>query len=251
MSRLALGWSPAWLSQIQPTSSKLQLTCRLLFITQSELWCWRRLLRIPWTAKRLNQSILKEINSEYSSEGLMLERQYFDHLLWTAGSLDKTLMLGKIESKRRKGVTEEKTVGWHHQLMSLSKLQEIVKDRECVSAAVHGVTKSRTRLSDWTTAIYWLILDFQQMCRGRDWGRGTNMGRLGWFLACLHGRQHRLLSQKPIGYILPGASSIFSKFVRIKTLHFNQNDYSRARGILLASVRTLESCFSLLCCPKC
>ena len=84
---------------------------------------------------------------------------------------------------------------------------------------------------------HWLTLDFQQMCGGRDWGWWTNMGRLGWFLAYIHVRQHRLLPQKQIGYILLGASSIFSKFVHVRARHFNQNVYSRARGILLASVR--------------
>ena len=118
-----------------------------------ELWCWRRLWRVPWTARRSNQSILKEINSEYSLKGLMLKLKlrYFVHLLWRASSLEKTLMLGKVESRRRRGWQR---MQWFDGItdsvdMNLSKLQEIVKDREAWSAAVHGVTKSQTRLNDW------------------------------------------------------------------------------------------------------
>ena len=87
-------------------------------INAFELWCWRRLLRVPWTARRSNQTILKEINPEYSLEGLMLKLklQYFGHLMRRANSLEKTLMLGKIEGRRRKGTTEDEMVGWHHQL---------------------------------------------------------------------------------------------------------------------------------------
>ena len=117
-----------------------------------ELWCWRRLLRVPWTAGRSNQSILKEIKSEYSLEGWMLKKlQYFDHLMWRADSFEKTLMLGKIEGRRRRGMTEDEMVGWHHRPNGHEFV--IVKDREAWLAAVHSVVKSCTRLTDWTTII--------------------------------------------------------------------------------------------------
>ena len=121
-----------------------------------ELWCWRRPLRAPWTTRRSNQSILKEISPTYPLEGLMLKLklQYSGHLMQRANLLEKTLMLGKIDGRRRRGrqimrrfdsITDSMD-------MNLSKLQEIVKDRDAWCATVHGVTKSRTRLSDWTTA---------------------------------------------------------------------------------------------------
>ena len=119
-----------------------------------ELWCWRKLLRVTWTA-RSNKCILKEISPEYSLEGLMLKLklQYFGHLMGRANSLEKTLMLGKTERQEEKGTTEDEMVGWHHWLNGheFDKLQVILKDREACHAAVHGVTKSQTWLSDWTT----------------------------------------------------------------------------------------------------
>ena len=108
-------------------------------------------MRVPWTTRRSNQSILKEVNPEYSLEGLMLKSQYFDHLMQRANSLEKTLMLGKIEGKRRRGWQRMKRMvenSTDSMDMNLSKLQEIVKDREAWSAVVHGVPKSQTQLSN-------------------------------------------------------------------------------------------------------
>ena len=128
---------------------------RTVFRTDAfELWCWRRILRGPWTARRFNQSILKEISPEYSLERLMLKlkHQSFGHLMRRADSFEKTVMLGKIEGGRRRGWQRMRwldgTTDWMD--MNLGELWELVMDREACRGLVHGVTKSVTRLSDWT-----------------------------------------------------------------------------------------------------
>ena len=123
-----------------------------------ELWCWRRLLRIPWTARRSNQSILKEISPGISLEGMMLKLklQYFGRLMWRVDSLEKTLMLGGIGGKRRKGrqslrLLDGSLTRW---TLSLSELRELVMNREAWHAAIHGVANSQTRLSDWSDLVW-------------------------------------------------------------------------------------------------
>ena len=121
---------------------------KLLYDTETT-----RFLRVPWTAKRSDQSILKKINPEYSLEGLMLKLKLFGHLMWTADSLEKSLMLWKIEGRRKRGCQSMRCLGGITDAMNmnLGKLQEMARDREAWSAAVHGVAKSRTQLGDWTT----------------------------------------------------------------------------------------------------
>ena len=141
-----------------------------------ELWCWRRLLRVSWTARRSNQSILKEISPGCSLEGLMLtlKLQYFGHLMWRADSFEKTLMLGGAGGRRRKGWQRMR---WLDRVtdsmgMSLSKLRVLVMDREAWHAAIHGVKKSQTRQSNWTTILLKNHLCYPITTMG--WGRKVN-----------------------------------------------------------------------------
>ena len=182
-----------------------------------ELWCWRRLLRVPWIARRSNQSILREINPEYSLERLVMKLQYFCHWMWRADSLEKTLMLGKIESKRRRGQLK---MSWLESItdttdMNFSKLWKILEDREAWCPTVHGIAKRWTKFSDWTTNL-----------KGR--GQSCEAESLTYGMGSV-----AILQVDSVRIKINGTNSVFTKYLQLK---------KKADGSTFLNISILKEC---------